>query len=226
MTSEGLRWARLAALALAFAAVVATSGCWPPVLVGRLCGLNPFCPTPTEREIVASWLECIDCPEQYLDSVVSRARTTSWGVVLLLGWTLTRGPDSASVRTLDADVRHAYQEVLAYVQNRPTRSYFSTNVDSVVAREVQRLAQSWQMRAAIALGRIGNKEALGWLDSACSLPTHSTPTAPAAASSGGVSPLSISVARVAVAERFRTDTLSASCSLRARILGVALRVTR
>jgi hypothetical protein len=157
---------------------LASAACpWPPwqhlpAWLGSGAGGPPAAPMPpavrdSVHDDVYAWLACIDCPPQLLGTLIWRVGAYPSTVLGQLDTTLFSGPDSATQREIDTANRNIYRELLGYVASRPSRGWFSRDTMAVVASYNQRVKQSWQLRAVVALGGIGTPLALEVLDAAC-----------------------------------------------------------
>lgn len=126
-------------------------------------------PNDEERAAASAWLECYECDESALDSLVALPSDTSRSIrlepfVRLFGDAL-RGPPETVGRRLVLQAHTAYGEVVFHQGRAPNQA----ELDRVVDRHVTNAASRYQRQAARALGRFashGSRTAKGYLKQA------------------------------------------------------------
>jgi hypothetical protein len=126
-------------------------------------------PSDEERAAAAAWLECFECDESALDSLVALPSDPSRNIgreplVRVLGDAL-RGPPRDVSRRLVLQAHSAYGEVVFHQGRAPNQ----TELDRVVDRHLTNATSRYQRQAARALGRFarqGSDTAEGYLKQA------------------------------------------------------------
>lgn len=113
------------------------------------------------REALIEWLECEECTEGQLESVVE------FGNILTpsLAATLREGPAPASRELLRRALDRRYDELLAYRKAHPERIALSDR-DTFVGQYMENFDALYRVRAARALAAIGTPEARRALEEA------------------------------------------------------------
>lgn len=148
---------------LLIAVVVASLSAWGCASIKPHQQLSPEKAAEVRRMIVA-WLECEECEEQQLEKVVALGTVA----VPTLAATLKQGPSTASRELFRRHLADTYEQLVVYASKHPQdklpmsrEQYIKTYMENYVAL--------YRMRAARALGAIGNPAARRALEDALKL---------------------------------------------------------
>jgi hypothetical protein len=137
---------------------------WRVVVVGVVimaAGCTDLCPRRTARtDVVSRWLNCTDCVEGELDSVLALQHRRPSLTVQALGEALFEGPHQSRRDSLLRRLDRAYtRDSSGGAVPRQSRQAYSS-------RYLQNYLAVYRKRAAFALARIGTPAARSTLDSA------------------------------------------------------------
>lgn len=120
--------------------------------------------TPSEESSVLAWLECIECSEGELDSVIAIAHRTS-AVLDTLDLRATRGPPEIRRLETEQQLANGFDRDTAWARLRTTNldSLGWSNKSAHVAEFLDRYVTLVRHRAAIGLGCIGSDSSLALL---------------------------------------------------------------
>jgi hypothetical protein len=121
--------------------------------------------TEHEQDILVGWLECDECSDGELDSLLAVAARKPDDVVKFLKETLLAGPEPSSRTGLRSQLERRYQELRAYSRSYPEAR---VPVDSTVyvTHYLDNSVALYRIRAAHGLGRIGTPAARAALQAA------------------------------------------------------------
>lgn len=151
---------------------MATKSWWLVVLVIALfgCARDTRWPDLSEREgrLVFGWMECDECTSGQADSVVALGQD----VVNTLRTLLLEGPAPQDVVRYRRHLQDVHRRLQLYAATHPgTQAPRSSHV--YVGRYLNNYIATYQVRAALALARIGGPQARQALDSAATRPWRS-----------------------------------------------------
>ena len=116
------------------------------------------------RRTIMSWLECEECTEGQLDSVLTLGAVA----VPSLSAALLQGPSPARLAEHKRDLSESYQQQRQYSRSHPAAAPRMSETEHL-AVYTRNLLALYRVRAAIALERIGGPEAAEALTKALSL---------------------------------------------------------
>ena len=117
--------------------------------------------TPTERQIIDTWLGCIECDEGELDSVVALASRKRPETVAALQDDLLAGPSPARRQNMADQIDSSYRVLVAVRAPNPPPPEAQ-----FVRRYLDNILGAYRVRSAVALATIGGSDVLPALDSA------------------------------------------------------------
>ena len=121
---------------------------------------------PSDLEVAASWLQCIDCYGSFLKRLDELPATNEDTVTQFLRNALLNGADSLTLRRLDRDLEETWEaDSLRRVKRGETVRPASQRM-AFLERYRRGFGVRWRSRSAIGLGVIGSPSALATLDTA------------------------------------------------------------
>jgi hypothetical protein len=155
---------RQALLALGFVIIVAGVAIW----IGSR--RQPWPSPPSDLEVAATWLQCMDCEGSFLQRLDEMPASNADTVTRFLRSALLNGPDSLRLRRLERDLRRTWdRDSLRRAKRGDPARPVSQRV-AFLERYRQGFNVRLRSRAAIGLGVIGNPLARATLDSALKIP--------------------------------------------------------
>jgi hypothetical protein len=138
-------------LIITIVALLATQGC-------KQSETQKVNVTPEEYEVIRTaiidWMECEECTEGQLESVVRLGEPA----VLSLAAILEGGPSVAKLDILEEHLRATYKDLIEYSTTHPENKPENSE-EEFVRQYMDNYKALYQSRAAIALGEIGGKSA-------------------------------------------------------------------
>lgn len=109
------------------------------------------------RRIIVNWLECDVCTDGELDAIVALQEEAVPTLIAVL----EGGPSPAKLAQAERGLRASYSDITAYAEAHPDRGIVVTQTEQEYVKfYLENFGIQYQTRAAIALARIGDPDAI------------------------------------------------------------------